>query len=358
MIHHKPVITLAGGLILALVSVACSSQPNARTSANQPVRDNVVASDRSAYQEDRLTSSNDRSRSTDRMASNERPVPTNRTGLDDNRVASDRIVPCADQKGDSTGSSDCASANRQVGDSRTGSDRTAYDSTAGARAACPSHTDAKGNVIYDDPSCPTRYRQTHQQMGSSFQNVDVTQESAFFDRHIGKAVTHARAAEIAGHLGNAPEMRQQAQLSLERAKEAQRAGNVPGLNEGIIELRETLSQPQGASVQDATAHVENARINLSRAGGMRPIDTRATGALAVRTNSMAGTQTRTVKGELISDEASGRVDGGQHYRVRDPQGKDIPISLSQDMGRTVREGDMVEAQLDSEGRVLAISKDR
>jgi len=320
MIQNKSVITFTGGLILVFVSVACSSQPNARTSANQPVRDNVVASDRSDYQEDRLRSSHDQSRSTDRMASNERPVPTNRTGLDDNRVASDRMVLCADQKRDSTGSSDCASANRRMGDSKTGSDSTA--------------------------------------MGSRFQNVDVTQESAFFDRHMGKAVSHARAAEIAGHLGHAPEMRQQAQLSLERAEEAQRAGNVPGLNEGIMELRETLNQPQGASVRDAMTHVENARINLSRAGGMRPSDTRTTGALAVRTNSMGGTQTRIVKGELISDEASGRVDGGQHYRVRGPHGKDVPISLSQDMGRTVREGDMVEAQLDSEGRVLAISKDR
>ena len=324
-----------------LVSASCSSKANTRTTANPPAQDNVVASDR--------------------MASTEGSVPTNRTGLGDNRLASDRVLPCADQKGDTTASIDCGPPNRRMGDDRTGGDRTAYDSSAGAMAACPSRTDAKGNVIYDDPTCPARYRQPRQQMGSSYENITWTQESAFFDRHIGKAVKHARAAEIAGNLGYAPEMRQQAQLSLDQAKEAQRAGNVPGLNEGITSLRETLSLPQGASVQDATAHVRDARIRLSQAGGMRPIDTRTTGALAVNTNSMAGAQARTVKGELINDEASSassRFDGGHHYLLRDRNGKDIPISLTQDMARNIRAGDRVEAQVDSEGRVLAISKDQ
>lgn len=40
------------------------------------------------------------------------------------------------------------------------SDRTAYGSSAGAMAACPSRTDSRGNVIYDDPTCPSRYRQS------------------------------------------------------------------------------------------------------------------------------------------------------------------------------------------------------
>jgi len=63
-------------------------------------------------------------------------------------------------------------------------------------------------------------------------------------------------------------MLQHAQLSLDQAKQAQRAGNVPGLNEGIIVLREALSLPPGASLQDATAHVRDARIRLSHAGGI------------------------------------------------------------------------------------------
>lgn len=190
----------------------------------------------------------------------------------------------------------------------------ASDSPAGAMAACPSQTDAKGNVIYDDPACPSRYQQPGQPMGNSY----LTKESAFFDRYIDQAVKHAREAETAGNQGHAPEMLEHAQLSLNQANQAQRAGNVPGLNEGIISLREVLSpplrtsddrtgsagtaydspsgtmaacpsrtdaagnviyddptcptrsrQPQGASLQNATAHVRDARIKLSQAGGIR-----------------------------------------------------------------------------------------
>ena len=66
-------------------------------------------------------------------------------------------------------------------------------------------------------------------MGSSDQNVNLTRESAFFDRYIGKSVKHAREAEIAGEHGNSIEMTQHANLALAEAKLAQRAGNVPGL---------------------------------------------------------------------------------------------------------------------------------
>jgi hypothetical protein len=169
-------------------------------------------------------------------------------------------------------------------------------------------------------------------MGSSDQNVSLTRESAFFDRYIGKSVKHAREAEIAGEHGYSIEMNQHANLALADAKQAQRAGNVPGLEEGIFELSEamtiglssnrtqatdnrasanrmdsnvtgndrvTADAPTRCSsrtdangnviyddpacrtqydqsrntVQDATAHVREARIRLSEAAGMRPIDT-------------------------------------------------------------------------------------
>ena len=107
--------------------------------------------------------------------------------------------------------------------------------------------------------------------------------------------------------GHAPELLEHAQLSLDQAKQAQRAGNVPGLNEGIVELRQALNtsrtgdgslaacasrtdangtviyddptcptrnrQPQNA-LQSATAHVREARINLSKAGGIKPVEIR------------------------------------------------------------------------------------
>jgi hypothetical protein len=71
-------------------------------------------------------------------------------------------------------------------------------------------------------------------------SIYTTKDNAFFDRSIDKAVKHAREAEIAGNQGHAAEMLEYAQLSLDQAKQAQRAGNVPGLNEAIVELREAL----------------------------------------------------------------------------------------------------------------------
>jgi hypothetical protein len=64
------------------------------------------------------------------------------------------------------------------------------------------------------------------------QSIYLAKENPFFISHIEKAVRHAREAEIAGNLGQAPELQQHAQLSLGQAREAQRAGNVPGLMKG------------------------------------------------------------------------------------------------------------------------------
>ena len=185
-------------------------------------------------------------------------------------------------------------------------------------------------------------------MGSAYS----TKNNAFFDRSIDTAVKHVREADIAGNQGHAAEMLKYAQLSLDQAKQAQRAGNVPGLNEGIVELREVLRhsgpvsdrngndktvydsaaglsaacpsqmnangiiiyddptclnryresltrtmpacefqtdmngtviyldpacparnhQSQAASLQNATAHIREARIKLSQAGGIRVTD--------------------------------------------------------------------------------------
>ena len=426
MIHRKHIMTVVGGLIFVLVSTSCSSKAPMRTTRSSSTQDGSPPANR-------VTPAD--------QATTERPVPTDRRGAGDNAFDSNRVVGCADQKGDMTTSPDCGTRNRPIEGDRAANDRTAYP--GGGMTACTSRTDAKGNVIYDDPACPARYRQSRQQMGSSYENVQLSRESAFFDRHIEKAVKHAREAEIAGNQGHEPEMLQHAQLSLERAKEAQRAGNVPGLNEGIIELREALSMSQrsnrtavadnrlpsdravpcaeqrgdamgsadcdsrnrrlgddrtdldrtaypaggmtactsrtdangnviyddptcptryrqspGSSLQNATAHVRDARINLSQAAGMRPSDTRVPGAVTAGTGSMAGAQARTVKGKLIGDESFSRADGWSHYLLRDRNGTDTPITLTQDMTRNMRTGDMVEAQVDSEGHVLAITKDQ
>lgn len=134
--------------------------------------------------------------------------------LSTDRSASERVGPCAEQRGDTAASMDCESRHRRLSDDRTGLDRTASDSPVGAMAACSSLTDAGGNVIYDDPTCPARYR-----------------------------------------------------------------------------------HPQPASLQDATAHVRDARIQLSQAGGIRTSEKQTPGAGAVGTSSMAGSQARSVRGE-------------------------------------------------------------
>ena len=187
-------------------------------------------------------------------------------------MADDRVVPCADDKGDMTASLDCDRMNRTAPGDRTAtlSDRspeiaaacssrvdaqgkmscsttrpvlTAIDVRSagyydeGFATACASHLDEKGKVVYEDKDCPARYRR---QMGSSYENVRWTQESAFYDRYADKAVKHAREAEIAGNHGHVPEMLRHAELSLEQAKEAQRAGHHPDLDAGIEALRQTI----------------------------------------------------------------------------------------------------------------------
>lgn len=333
---HTTLMTVAGGLIFVLATTSCSSTNSTRTATNSPPRDSVV----------------------DRTVSTEVPVPTNRTGAGDNPYDSNRVVGCANQKGDQTASMDCGPRNPRMDRDRLG------NPPAEATATCTYRRDTRGNVIYDDPACPTRYSQV-QPTVKEYRDPQVLKDNAFFDRYIEKAVKEAREAEIAGNQGHAPEMVEHANLALTQAKQAQRAGNVPGLNEGIIALREALAiplstyrgrtaydspsgtastctsrtdangtviyddpncplrsgqtsrdraaydSPSGTtatctsrtdangvviyddpncplrygqttrdSLQDATAYVREARMRLSEAGGMRPVDTRAPGVLA------------------------------------------------------------------------------
>ena len=73
------------------------------------------------------------------------------------------------------------------------------------------------------------------------ERIYLIRENPFFGLHIEKAVQHARDAEMAGNLGQSAELMEHAQMALSRAREAQRAGNVPGLNEGIANLRKALN---------------------------------------------------------------------------------------------------------------------
>jgi len=175
---------------------------------------------------------------------------------------------------------------------------------AGVDPRCPSTLDAKGKVTYADAACAERYR---------FQ----TKENAFYDRYADKAAKHARAAEIAANEGNMPDMIEDAELSLDHAKEARRANNNPDLAAGIAALRQSIALAQ-------TNEVPGSRV---------------------------GNRAQTVKGEL-----SRSAGGGEQYVVRDSQNREMPITLSPEMSRQVQVGDVVEAQVDSNGQVTSISK--
>ena len=183
---------------------------------------------------------------------------------------------------------------------------------AGVDPRCPSTVDAKGKVAYADAGCAERYR---------FQ----TKENAFYDRYADKAAKHARAAEIAGSEGNMPDMIEDAELSLDHAKEARRANNNPDLAAGIAALRQAIALGQSNEVPRSTSS---------------PTSTAAAAATP-----------RTIKGEL-----SRSASGGEQYVVRDSQNRETPISLSPEMSRQVQVGDVVEAQVDPNGQVTSITK--
>ena len=187
----------------------------------------------------------------------------------------------------------------------------------GVGGDCPSKVDAKGNVIYADSGCAHRY-------------YYQTKENAYYDRYADKAAKHARAAEIAAIQGNVPDMIQNAELSLDHAKEARRSGNNPDLAAGIAALRQSIALGQSYEVTRSTSS---------------PTST-----------ATAAATPRTFKGELSQKKDVTRADGGESYVLRDRENREMPITLSPEMSRQVQVGDVVEAQVDSNGQVTSITK--
>lgn len=378
MIHAHCMKAVMGGLSLVVMLSACSSGAKSRKADAQARSSSDVVADRGTSYDptDRMTPPT--------AASTERPVSSDRAGTGGDRrswdaTPEDRIVACADDAGDMTASMECDRMNRERADRMGLSDRSPEIAKACASrtdaqgnvvftdpacpnryrrtmsdsvvAACSSHRDAKGKLVYDDPACPARHRQ---QMGSSYENVSWTQESAFYDRYTDKAVKHAREAEIASNQGHVPEMLRHAELSLDQAKEAQRAGRHPDLDAGISALRDTIMLGEGNQVAGASSSVREARIRLSRAAGIPVRDVRPANEV-VRPVSQT-TRSHTIKGQLARKETSTRIGGGEEYVVRDNQNREMPIALSPEMSRQVQVGDVVEAQIDPNGQVTSISK--
>ena len=370
--------TAIGGLSLVLLLSACSSGSKSKSTTG-PASEDISRGGRAA-----LSPPSDLPRSD--VVSDRGTTPgkthdsTNRAGLSDR---SPEIAAACPSKVDADG--------KVVFDDPTCPDRyrrqagtTAAGGVAGLAAACSSKSDANGKVIYDDPACPDRYRQQNASMnairearvrlsraagiktwdsqpgdklarpdpvgvgGDCPSKVDAkgnviyadsgcahryyyqTKENAYYDRYADKAAKHARAAEIAAIQGNVPDMIQNAELSLDHAKEARRSGNNPDLSAGIAALRQSIALGQSNEVARSTSS---------------PTSTAA-----------AASTPRTFKGELSQKKDVTRADGGESYVLRDRENREMPITLSPEMSRQVQVGDVVEAQVDSSGQVTSISK--
>lgn len=376
MLHAHCLKAVMGGLSLVLILSACSSGSKPKTTSAPPSGDMSRSEDMRRGATPTISPPTDLPRSdvvTDRGTSRRTlSDPTDRTRLSDR---SPEIAAACPSRTDAQGTvvfEDPACPDRyrsQLGN--TGN--TTYErDRAGLAAACSSRPDADGKIIYDDPACPDRYRR--QTAGTNdYAGVDPrcpstvdakgkvtyadaacaeryrfqTKENAFYDRYADKAAKHARAAEIAGNEGNMPDMIEDAELSLDHAKEARRANNNPNLAAGIAALRQSIALGQANEVPGATSSIREARVRLSRAAGIKVWDTAADARVAPRA--------QTIKGELSRRE---NPSGGEHYVVRDSQNREMPISLSPEMSRQVQVGDVVEAQVDSSGQVTSISKAR
>jgi hypothetical protein len=122
--------------------------------------------------------------------------------------------------------------------------------------------------------------------------VFLIRDSAFFQMHMEKAVNYALKAEIAGNRGDAEVLQQYARTSLIQAREAQRAGNVAGLDEGIANLKRALNLNTWlppASTQTISAEVPQASMQTSSAE-IPPASTQTASAQVMGEKSLSGTQ--------------------------------------------------------------------
>jgi hypothetical protein len=389
MVHAQYMKTVMGGLSLVLLLSACSSGAKSKTTTAPPSGDISRGGTATTSPPSDLPRSDVVSdRGTTRAKTYD---STSRAGLSDR---SPGATPASDGAGLAAACSSRVDANGKViYDDPACPDRfrsqvgtTSEKERAGLAAACSSKSDANGKIIYDDPACPDRFRQQNASMnairearvrlsraagiktwdsqpgdklarpdpvgvagaGDCPSKVDAngkviyadsvsahryyyqTKENAYYDRYADKAAKHARAAEIAAIEGNVPDMIQNAELSLDHAKEARRSGNNPDLAAGIAALRQSIALGQTNEVPGSTSS---------------PTSTAA-----------AAPRTQTIKGELLRNEKSTKVGGGEEYIVRDSQQREMPIALSPEMRQQVQVGDMVEAQVDSNGQVTSITK--
>jgi Small metal-binding protein len=155
---------------------------------------------------------------------------------------------------------------------------------------------------------------------SSPQQIYLIRENPFFNLHIEKAVKHAREAEIAGNMGESEVLLEHARLSLMQAREAQRAGNVPGLNEGIANLKKAVSLPTWlpqASTQ--TTRAEAPQASMQPSSTEVPQATPVTGEKALSGTQRADAAVRSAT-DLVREARKNLSEaGGLKYKEIQPQ---------------------------------------
>ena len=144
---------------------------------------------------------------------------------------------------------------------------------------------------------------TNQPPAPTPQQVYLIRDNPFFNNHIEKAVQHAREAEIAGNMGESEVLLEHAKISLMQAREAQRAGTVPGLNEGIANLKKALNlntwltqpsaQTRSAEVPQASTQAsptEMPQASTQPSADMPQSSAQISAAQATSEKSLTGTQ--------------------------------------------------------------------
>lgn len=86
---------------------------------------------------------------------------------------------------------------------------------------------------------------------------------------VREAIQHAREASNAGKQDDAKGLITHAQVALDKAKEAQRAGHNEYLNVGVYALGEAIEHGRKGQIHDAREHALHAIMRLSQAAGLQ-----------------------------------------------------------------------------------------
>lgn len=189
-------------------------------------------------------------------------------------------------------------------------------------------------------------------VASSFaaeQQGSVGETATQIKPQVSEAIRHAREAEEAGKKGRPEVLVKHAEMALDNAKEAQRAGHNELLNDGVFSLGEAIEHGKKGDVKDATEHVMHAMMKLSQAAGMQMPEHGHAGATPGTGRETAAGET-VVKGEVL------KVERDNFFVVKDASGQEVHLFLGADLKPGWNVGDRIEAKVDREGHVTSYKR--